>query len=220
MKSYPFKKSAMKYLPLFQRSTTRSLLGALVVLVHAQNVLAQSQSGVSGSSAEMDSHLPSEEEESRPSGLDSMYGGVSIAKSAEESEAEESSFGLGRMYGGVSGAAGIHGQKRARQRRNLPEFHVVKKGDTLWALSQHYYGSPWAWPQVWSLNPQVENPHWIYPGDQIRTSRGTTKSEYQRDEDSSAGPGGFVGRAAKVPGGTVFVRDQGYLGDPERDVWG
>jgi hypothetical protein len=48
------------------------------------------------------------------------------------------------------------------------EVHTVVKGDTLWDLSQHYLGSPWYWPKVWSYNPEIANPHWIYPGNQIR----------------------------------------------------
>jgi hypothetical protein len=48
------------------------------------------------------------------------------------------------------------------------EVHAVVKGDTLWDLSQRYLGSPWVWPRVWSYNPEIENPHWIYPGEHVR----------------------------------------------------
>jgi LysM repeat protein len=51
--------------------------------------------------------------------------------------------------------------------------HTVVKGDTLWDLSQHYLGSPWYWPKVWSYNPQIANPHWIYPGNQVRFYTGS-----------------------------------------------
>ncbi|MFZ5445021.1 MAG: LysM peptidoglycan-binding domain-containing protein [Myxococcota bacterium] len=46
--------------------------------------------------------------------------------------------------------------------------HTVEKGDTLWDLSQKYLGSPWYWPKVWSYNPEIANPHWIYPGNEVR----------------------------------------------------
>src|SRR4051812_39898549 len=46
--------------------------------------------------------------------------------------------------------------------------HTVEKGDTLWDLSQKILGSPWYWPKVWSYNPEIANPHWIYPGNQVR----------------------------------------------------
>lgn len=46
-----------------------------------------------------------------------------------------------------------------------PETYVVKEGDTLWDISGMYLDQPWLWPDLWKLNPQVENPHLIYPGD-------------------------------------------------------
>jgi hypothetical protein len=49
-----------------------------------------------------------------------------------------------------------------------PDLHVVRKGDTLWDISSFYFSDPWQWPKVWSYNPQITNPHWIYPGDLVR----------------------------------------------------
>jgi hypothetical protein len=49
-----------------------------------------------------------------------------------------------------------------------PELHVVRKGDTLWDICFYYFNDPWQWPKVWSYNPQITNPHWIYPGDLVR----------------------------------------------------
>lgn len=49
-----------------------------------------------------------------------------------------------------------------------PELHVVRTGDTLWGICSLYFGDPWQWPKVWSYNPQITNPHWIYPGDLVR----------------------------------------------------
>jgi len=48
-----------------------------------------------------------------------------------------------------------------------PEQHTVVTGDTLWDISETYLKSPWYWPKVWSLNPQISNPHLIYPGNII-----------------------------------------------------
>ncbi len=48
------------------------------------------------------------------------------------------------------------------------QVHTVVRGDTLWDLSQSYLGSPWYWPKVWSYNPEIANPHWIYPGNLVR----------------------------------------------------
>jgi len=48
---------------------------------------------------------------------------------------------------------------------DAPKTHVVIKGDTLWDISALFLKQPWLWPKLWRLNPEISNPHLIYPGD-------------------------------------------------------
>jgi LysM repeat protein len=52
-----------------------------------------------------------------------------------------------------------------------PEVYVVKKGDTLWDISNMYLDKPWQWPELWRTNVHITNPHLIYPGDELRLVR-------------------------------------------------
>ncbi len=97
-------------------------------------------------------------------------------------------------------------------------IYVVQTGDTLSKISQQVYGQPWAWPKLWSLNPQIQNPHWIYPGDQIRltAAAGPTLTKQVRTLGAGSGPPS----SPFVPPDSVFLRQIGYIDDPAKGIKG
>lgn len=129
------------------------------------------------------------------------------------------SFDLGQ---GQEGARVMRGDEGApgiipHETQGNTGVYVVQPGDTLSKISQKVYGQPWTWPKLWSLNAQIQNPHWIYPGDQIRLAGPTAGAQ---GEARTLGGGGGPLRRQLVPEDTVFLRQLGYIDDPAKGIKG
>lgn len=53
-------------------------------------------------------------------------------------------------------------------REDVPERYTVQRGDTLWDIAALYLSEPWRWEDIWLINPELDNPHLIFPGDVLR----------------------------------------------------
>jgi hypothetical protein len=132
----------------------------------------------------------------------------------------------------ASGKAYRLGRVGNAYRKPTQNVHTVHEGDTLWDISDRYFGDPWHWPELWSYNPEITNPHWIYPLDQVRLT-----AEAPEQEQVAVAPGAapktsgdfkepkqalatdLAPRVTVPPqllkGDTVFLRDEGYLDDDD-----
>ncbi len=134
----------------------------------------------------------------------------------------------GDKNGPIFGAPGAPGLVSGAPTGAPPSTHLVVRGDTLWDICGHYFENPYQWPRIWSYNPQIRNPHWIFPGDELRLKEGAAGASA-----TAAGGGGAAGgapgsekafsltdRRRVVPAQTIFLRDLGWLQDESDEVWG
>jgi hypothetical protein len=92
--------------------------------------------------------------------------------------------------------------------------HTVRKGDTLWDISQARFRDPWRWPKVWALNPEIANPHWIFPGQTIRLQApagAATDAASSLPPPGPATAGSLRPRAPTVASDTENLRQIGFI---------
>ena len=90
---------------------------------------------------------------------------ISLPATAQEGEdPPEAEQPVEQTQGGKKALPGAQGEAPPQ----VTEIHQVNQGDTLWDLCTKYLNSPWYWPKIWSYNPQITNPHWIFPGNELR----------------------------------------------------
>ncbi len=68
-------------------------------------------------------------------------------------------------------------------------YYTVKRGDTLWDISNRYFNTHWRWPQIWSENQQIMNPHRIFPGERLRLFHQVWDASQEGGASDQTGPG-------------------------------
>jgi hypothetical protein len=91
--------------------------------------------------------------------------GTQAAVDAQAGTAPDGSDGVVALPPDASAPVGIDAFGAAAP---APDTYTVRPGDTLWDLSGRFLNNPWYWPKIWSYNPDILNPHWIYPGNLVR----------------------------------------------------
>jgi LysM repeat protein len=79
-----------------------------------------------------------------------------------------------------------------------PDRYVVQAGDTLWDIASMFLQDPWYWPEIWQINPQVANPHLIYPGDVLSLAYLDGQPVIQLERGTAATPAGVTRLSPRV----------------------
>lgn len=163
---------------------------------------------------------------------------TSFAQSGNEPAADGASAGVSQSdrIARVQGQNTSFVKKAEPQQARQPQTrsHQVVAGDTLWQLSSEYLSDPFMWPALWSYNPQVTNPHWIYPGDTIylephadaaaltTAPQETKKTEFVTTASVGAGsffvPGFYIDKLPDSVGHILYSDQEKHMIAPGDDV--
>ena len=111
-------------------------------------------------------------------------GGSAAARGAEEMTATEAAISAAGAPAPAPAAAPQPSGPELKP--GAPMHYTVKRGDTLWGIASMYLKDPWLWPEVWIINPQIPNPHLIYPGDSLALAYGGDGRPQVRLEQAGA----------------------------------
>jgi hypothetical protein len=100
---------------------------------------------------------------------------------------------------------------RPRNQGAIPQTHTVVSGDTLWDLSAYYFNDAWHWPKVWGLNPEISNPHWIYPGNIVRLREGNGAVTPEKLPTPTGDDSGFAQIAVKAQQRSAGFQQMAYV---------
>ncbi len=198
-----------------------------VSLAMAQAQVADAPASGSGAAGAQTGARPSMYPAAPPPGVPVGGGNNTSSSSTPRSGNQRDSFDLGTRRGGGGTAFGNEGAQGYVESEGtlrlgdgaVPDPYTVRRGDTLWGICDTYFRNPYQWPRIWSFNPQLQNPHWIYPGDLIRM-----RAAGAAGASALSSPGGasLIDRRRQVAPQTVFLRDAGFIDDDSKDSedWG
>jgi len=133
---------------------------------------------------------------------------------AQDDTFQGSSFDASNDGSDVDRGSDDSGRRSSVAPRDIPARYVVQRGDTLWDVTGRFFGDPFLWPRIWSFNPDITNPHWIYPEGQLRLipEVGTPQAAAAV---AAIAPRGLRGaprmRVGRPSSGGVLLREEGFL---------
>jgi hypothetical protein len=75
-----------------------------------------------------------------------------------------------------SGAPPIPGTLQQVADGEAPEDYFVQSGDTLYDICDQLLDEGGYWPKLWSMNPEIKNPHFIFPNMKLRFYPGDSEN--------------------------------------------